>query len=1056
MLTCPTCGRESPDDFAFCPACGASLTPAPPSRDTRKTVTVLFCDVTGSTALGERLDPESLRDMQSRYFDVMRKAIERHGGMVEKYIGDAVMAVFGIPQLHEDDALRAVRAAIDMREAVEILNSELERDWGVTIATRTGVNTGEVVAGDHSTGQVMVTGDAVNVAARLEEAAKPGDILIGEVTQHLARDAIASESLGSLLIRGRKRTFGAHRLLEVLPTASGHRRRFDLPMVGRVDELAQMRQEFDRVVSSNACRLLTVVGSAGIGKSRIVREFSGHVRTTATVLRGRCPAYGMGVMYWPIKEAMDEIVGPPSERWMGEITESAGAEEAKRIIEQVSAAFGPGQGTGSHDEIRWALRRVLEIRAQQQPVVLVFEDFQWAEPTFVDLIHHITDESTGSPLLLICIGRTELVDVHSQWSAARDNASVLSVEPLTDADCELMLSNLLEGRDIDGGIRDQITEAAAGNPLFAEETLSLLIEQGRLVEEEGRWVAHGGLRRISAPPTIAALISTRLDGLPEPERTVLEGASVVGLTFDTGAVEVVCELTVPIASTLASLVAREFIEVSEPDQYRDSFVFRHALIRDAAYAGMGKDRRARMHVRLADWLTGREQLAGESAELIGYHLEQAFAYRAELGSLGDEGTWLGTRAAAQLWAAGRTALNGRGDLLAATALFDRATPMISEEDTMSIEMRLDQAQALAGLGRLEPAVSMISHTLDRAKRLKERRLLARAEVRRMLIQNLITTPGWTSEASAVAQRGIRVLERFKDDIGLAEALVLLASVRWSECRASLTEGALQRAAALYRRAGDRAAELEQIVWIGATALLGPTPTDQGIERIKGALDEVAGFPRAEASLMSQLAHLLAMRGNFEEARTLSSDAVKILDDLGDRARGASLVQTSIWVDLMTGDAATAEGKARAAYELLNDLGARSAQGVVGALLARALLELARFEEAESLAASIEEVRPDDIRTRLTCGTVRARALASLGKVGVGESEARAVVQLAKKTDFINEEGDARLDLGEILEIAGQPAFAAKAIQSSLVCYARKGNVVSAGRAQQVSSRLSNI
>jgi tetratricopeptide (TPR) repeat protein len=762
----------------------------------------------------------------------------------------------------------------------------------------------------------------------------------------------------------------------------------------------------------------------------------------------------MGVTYWPIKEAIDEIVGASTESWTDEITESAGAEEAKRIVEQVSATFGPGQGTGSHDEIRWALRRVLEIRAQQQPVVLVFDDVQWAEPTFVDLIHYITDESTGSPLLLICVGRTEPVDVHSKWSAARGNASVLPLEPLTDADCELMLSNLLEGRDIDGAVRDQIIEAAAGNPLFAEEMLSLLIEQGRLVEEEGRWVAPGGLRRISAPPTIAALISTRLEGLPRPERAVLEGASVVGVTFESDTVEVVSDLSASVASTLDTLVAREFIQVSEPTQDRVAFFFRHALIRDAAYAGMSKDRRARIHVRLADWLTSRERFGGESAELIGYHLEQAFAYRAELGSLGEEGTRLGTRAAAQLWAAGRTALNGRGDLQAAVALFERATPMISEEDAMSIEIRLDQAQALAGLGRLEPAVSIITDTLDRAKQLKGRRLLARAEVRRMLIQGVITTPGWTSEASAVAQRAIRVLERFEDDIGLAEAFVLLASVRWSECRASLTEAALQRAAALYRRAGDRAAELEQVVWIGATAVLGPTPTDQGIERVQRALDQVAGFPRAEASLMTELAHLVAMRGNFDAARTLSADAAKIVDDLGDRARGASLTQTPIWIDLMVGDAATAEARARRAYELLNDLGARSAQGVVGALLARALLELDRFEQAESVAASIEEVRPDDIRTRLTCGTVRARALASLGEVGAGESKARATVRLAKQTDFINEEGDARLDLAAILEIAGQPELAARAVEGSLSCYMRKGNLVSAGRAQQASSRLS--
>ena len=395
MLTCSNCGGESPEDFAFCPACGASLEPAQPARETRKTVTVVFCDITGSTALGERLDPESLRDVQSRYFEAMRLAIERHGGSVEKFIGDAVMAVFGIPFLHEDDALRAVRAAVGMREAVEVLNADLDREWGVTIATRTGVNTGEVVSGDPSTGQVMVTGDAVNVAARLEQAAKPGEILIGEETEYLARDAIASEPLGSLLVKGKRRAFAAYRLVDVRSDVAGHRRRFDLPIVGRVSELSQMRREFERTIANRSCRLVTVLGAAGVGKSRMVREFLAYAQASATVLRGRCPPYGAGITYWPVKEALSELVSSQGDQWIDEVSEASGPEEAKRIVEQISAAIGPGQGTGSPDEIHWAIRRFVEVHAQRRPVVLVFEDLQWAETTFVDLILHMAKESTG-------------------------------------------------------------------------------------------------------------------------------------------------------------------------------------------------------------------------------------------------------------------------------------------------------------------------------------------------------------------------------------------------------------------------------------------------------------------------------------------------------------------------------------------------------------------------------------------------------------------------------------------------------------------------------------
>jgi class 3 adenylate cyclase/tetratricopeptide (TPR) repeat protein len=1055
MLTCSNCGRESPEDFAFCPACGASLEPAQPARETRKTVTVVFCDITGSTALGERLDPESLRDVQSRYFEAMRLAIERHGGSVEKFIGDAVMAVFGIPFLHEDDALRAVRAAVGMREAVEVLNADLDREWGVTIATRTGVNTGEVVSGDPSTGQVMVTGDAVNVAARLEQAAKPGEILIGEETEYLARDAIASEPLGSLLVKGKRRAFAAYRLVDVRSDVAGHRRRFDLPIVGRVSELSQMRREFERTIANRSCRLVTVLGAAGVGKSRMVREFLAYAQASATVLRGRCPPYGAGITYWPVKEALSELVSSQGDQWIDEVSEASGPEEAKRIVEQISAAIGPGQGTGSPDEIHWAIRRFVEVHAQRRPVVLVFEDLQWAETTFVDLILHMAKESTGWSILLICVARPEFIEAHPRWAARRRNAATLSLEPLTLADCGLLLSNLLDGREIDGAIRDQITDAAAGNPLFAEEMLSLLMEQGRVVELQGRWVAPQGLGAISAPPTIAALISSRLDGLPRSERTVLELASVVGLTFDVATVEALCEPVESVVEPLSALVAKEFVQPPELGHDRARFVFRHALIRDAAYAGLGKERRARMHMRLADWLTHGERWAGDSAELIGYHLERAFEYRGELGSLSEESKALGVRAAGQLWVAGRNAMNGRGDLPAAIAFLDRAVGMISDRDPTYIEICLDRAQAFAGLGRLEPAVSIIGDALWRAREHDERRLIARAEVRRMLVQDLIKTPDWTTEASDVAQRAIRTLERFHDDIGLAEAYVLLASVRWSQCRASLTEAALHRAAALYHRAGDRAAELEQVARMGATALLGPTPVGEAVKLVGRILDEVAGFPRAEASVMTDLAHLMAMRGDFDAALGLSSEAATILDELGDRGRAASLAQTPIWVSLMMGDPAAAAEMAGSSYETLSDLGARSAQGVVGTLLARALFALGRVEEAESLATSIEEVRPDDVGARINCGAIRARALTSMGQLGAGESKAREIVRLVKQTDFINEEGDARLDLAEILRSAGQSDVAVGAAEASLSCYERKGNLVSAERAREVLARLSD-
>src|SRR5215207_7537083 len=298
MPLCPACGRENPDDSRFCAACGAPLVEAPAPREVRKTVTVVFCDVTGSTALGEQLDPESLRRVMSRYFEEMQAVVDRHEGTVEKFIGDAVMAVFGVPMLHEDDALRAVRAAAEMRERLEALNDELEHDWGIRIQVRTGVNTGEVVAGDAGGGgQRFATGDAVNVAKRFEEAAPAGEILLGEPTYRLVRDAVEAEPVDALELKGKKERVPAYRLLAVGSGAEGRARRLDSPMIGRERERALLRQAYERARDDRACQLFTVLGAAGVGKSRLVAEFLSELGPEATVARGRCLSYGEGITF---------------------------------------------------------------------------------------------------------------------------------------------------------------------------------------------------------------------------------------------------------------------------------------------------------------------------------------------------------------------------------------------------------------------------------------------------------------------------------------------------------------------------------------------------------------------------------------------------------------------------------------------------------------------------------------------------------------------------------------------------------------------------------------
>ena len=366
MTTCPSCGAENPAGFRFCGSCGAALEETVPAREVRKTVTILFCDVTGSTALGERLDSESLRRVMERYFTLAREVLERHGGKVEKFIGDAVMAVFGIPTVHEDDALRAARASHELREELRKLNADLQREFGTELQVRMGVNTGEVVT---SEGGTLATGDAVNVAARLEQAAEPGDILIGDSTRQLAQGALELEPVEPVDAKGKSEPLVAYRLLSVRADSPGFERRFDAPFVGRGGELEQLVQAYARAVRDSSCQLFTVLGPAGIGKSRLVLEFVESQRE-AMVLRGRCLAYGDGITYFPLVEILEQIA---TDAEIGRVI--AADPEAPGLLNTVSTAIGlADEEVVSREDTFRAVRRLFETFAGSRPMILIFDD----------------------------------------------------------------------------------------------------------------------------------------------------------------------------------------------------------------------------------------------------------------------------------------------------------------------------------------------------------------------------------------------------------------------------------------------------------------------------------------------------------------------------------------------------------------------------------------------------------------------------------------------------------------------------------------------------------
>jgi len=486
VVRCPDCGEENPERFRLCGYCGAQLSRPVAAEEVRKTVTVVFCDLKGSTSLGERLDSESLREVLSVYFAAMKQVLERHGGTVEKYIGDAIMAVFGLPRLHEDDALRAVRAAFEMRTALQDLNLRLHTTWGVSLENRTGVCTGEVVTGDPASGQRLATGDTVNVAARLEQAAHDGEVLIGETTWRLVKDTVIVEPTEPLHLKGKTKRVRAYRLMGV---SSGEAivRRVDLAVVGREEEFRRLLEAFNRTIGSSRCEVVTLLGQAGLGKSRLIEEFIRYVGGHAQVLRGRCLSYGDGITFWPIAEAFRQAAGilpdDTDEAARAKLWSLTGGHEDAAL--RTWSLMGFGSGAYGKDELLWSVRAVLERIAHRWPLVLVLDDIHWAEPILLDLIEHVADTSADVPLLIICAARHEVLDDPPGFLAGRHGAQVIELQELSRTDTARVLKNLIGDLQLPAALEDRILSVADGNPLFAEQMISMLIDSGMIRELDG-------------------------------------------------------------------------------------------------------------------------------------------------------------------------------------------------------------------------------------------------------------------------------------------------------------------------------------------------------------------------------------------------------------------------------------------------------------------------------------------------------------------------------------------------------------------------------------------
>jgi class 3 adenylate cyclase/tetratricopeptide (TPR) repeat protein len=1073
MTTCPNCGNGLVDQPRFCPECGHRLTARPTTQEFR-IVTVVFCDVVKSTELERELDPLPMQRLLDRYGQAVRRALGDRGASVGKRHGDGFMAAFGVPELHEDDALRAVRAAGELRTILDELAKEVREQRGLEFHVRLGINTGNVLVRDAGTLEEELTGTPVNLAKRFEELAGAGEILLGEETYRLVADAVKAEPAGPLTVKGVAEPQNVWRLLEVLPDRPGRARRPIAPMVGRGREQQLLHHLFERAAAEGACHLVSVLGSAGVGKSRLVDEFVAGLSDQASVLRGHCPAFGDSVTMWPMVEVVRQAAGiapdDTAEQARARLAELlAGVERGNLVTERIAQLLGFGQDAGLPEDTFWALERLLETLARRRPLVLVIDDLQWAHPILLDAVEHVA-EYADAPLMLLCMARPdELFSRRAQWSGGKANSLSFLLSPLPEREGEQLVVHLLGGR-VDPAVQAHVSEWAQGFPLLVEELVSNLRDEGRLGAADGRWTLRAEpeetaeRRARTVPTSIHALLLARLDRLGPRGRAVIEPAAVVGQQFHLGDVEALHPggAAADLTAGLQELVRHDLIRADHgptsaplPPNSGPGYRFRHATIKTVAYERLPDDRRAELHERYADWLEREtEDRRSQFDEIVGHHFYEAYRYAARLDPAGDQVTELARRAGERYAAAGQRAAV-RGDTRLVQAWLGRSARLLPADHPLRLRSLPALAEAQQSNGKLTEATRAYQELARSATAVGDEGLALHATIGRLGITAVHDPRQFLREGRDEVELAIAAFERLGDRLGLAKAWHLLAYLDWTRGRLTQAEAAAERARALAREAGDPGWEANAIGMHCLTLYWGPLPLEIVDRRGREALAEAerSGVSSLAATAYRVLARVAAHRGDLEEARRFVELASAITREEGSLLPRAVDCISRAMVEMLAGDLPAAEEVLRNGYAQLEEMGGTGPRVNVATLLARVRLQRNRNDDAEELTRTCERLAaPEQADAQIKWRSIRAIAVARRGEHNEAEQLSREAVYLAGKTDQLDSRAEAHVDLAEVLLLGGRGREAAHELERAIALFQEKGNEVGERSARRLLAR----